>query len=69
MHQLTTPIELRRPALLHYGTATLAKLAIWVAEKDLQAMTKEAQAIRRLLDWNPQDLTVGEIEEIHRRAC
>ncbi|MCT4370942.1 hypothetical protein CLG85_011680 [Yangia mangrovi] len=31
MHHLTTPIELRRPALFHYGTATLAKLANWTA--------------------------------------
>ena len=31
MHNLTTPIELRRPALVHYGSGTLAKLADWVA--------------------------------------
>ncbi|WP_370049866.1 MULTISPECIES: iron-containing alcohol dehydrogenase [Salipiger] len=31
MHNLTTPIELRRPALVHYGSGTLAKLAEWVA--------------------------------------
>lgn len=39
-----------------------------VAEDDLGSMAEEAHAIRRLLDWNPRDLSVGEIEEIYRRA-
>ena len=37
MHNLTTPIELRRPALVHYGSGTLSKLADWVAEGGYKA--------------------------------
>ncbi|WP_353475990.1 iron-containing alcohol dehydrogenase (plasmid) [Salipiger sp. H15] len=39
-----------------------------VEEGCLRAMAEEAHAIRRLLDWNPRDLSVDEIEEIYRRA-
>ena len=37
MHNLTTPIELRRPALVHYGSGTLSKLADLVAEGGYKA--------------------------------
>lgn len=39
-----------------------------VPEEDLPRMAAEAHAIRRLLDWNPVDLSVAEIEAIYRRA-
>ncbi|MEI4472938.1 iron-containing alcohol dehydrogenase [Frigidibacter sp. MR17.24] len=39
-----------------------------VPESDLPAMAAEAHAIRRLLDWNPRDLSVEDILAIYRRA-
>ncbi len=39
-----------------------------VPETDLPAMAADAHAIRRLLDNNPRDLSVGEIEAIYRDA-
>lgn len=39
-----------------------------VPEEDLPVMAKEAHAIRRLLDWNPVDLSVADIEAIYRAA-
>ena len=39
-----------------------------VPESDLPAMAEEAHAIRRLLDWNPRDLSVGDIGAIYERA-
>jgi len=39
-----------------------------VPETDLPAMATEAHAIRRLLDWNPVDLSVADIEALYRRA-
>ncbi|EKX58697.1 Small Molecule Metabolism [Rhodobacter sp. AKP1] len=39
-----------------------------VPSEDLPVMAKEAHGIRRLLDWNPRDLSVAEIEAIYRRA-
>ncbi|MCP1200844.1 iron-containing alcohol dehydrogenase [Notoacmeibacter sp. MSK16QG-6] len=37
MYNLTTPVELRRPALVHYGSGALAKLADWVAASGFKA--------------------------------
>lgn len=39
-----------------------------VKEDDLAAMAREAHAIRRLLDWNPIDLSVADIHAIYRAA-
>lgn len=39
-----------------------------VREEDLPSMAQEAHAIRRLLDWNPVDLAVTDIEAIYRVA-
>ncbi|SNR56856.1 iron-containing alcohol dehydrogenase [Puniceibacterium sediminis] len=39
-----------------------------VPEDDLVHMAQDAHAIRRLLDWNPVDLSVEDIEEIYRAA-
>ena len=39
-----------------------------VTEDDLASMAKEAHEIRRLLDWNPVDLSVADIEAIYRQA-
>ena len=39
-----------------------------VEESTLPAMAEEAHAIRRLLDWNPVDLDVSDVEAIYRRA-
>ena len=39
-----------------------------VPEDDLPVMAREAHGIRRLLDWNPVDLSVTEIEAIYRAA-
>lgn len=39
-----------------------------VPESDLPEMAREAHAIRRLLDWNPVDLSVADIEAIYRAA-
>ena len=39
-----------------------------VEESALPAMAAEAHAIRRLLDWNPVDLSVDDIEAIYRKA-
>lgn len=39
-----------------------------VPKDDIPAMATEAHAIRRLLDWNPVDLSVAEIEAIYRAA-
>ncbi|MFV0360960.1 iron-containing alcohol dehydrogenase [Tropicimonas sp.] len=39
-----------------------------VGEDSLDEMAREAHGIRRLLDWNPRDLTVHDITEIYRRA-
>jgi alcohol dehydrogenase class IV len=39
-----------------------------VPEDDLPNMARDAHAIRRLLDWNPVDLSVAEIEAIYRAA-
>ena len=39
-----------------------------VPEDDLPAMATEAHAIRRLLDWNPVDLSVQDIEALYRAA-
>ncbi|AUH33313.1 iron-containing alcohol dehydrogenase family protein [Paracoccus tegillarcae] len=39
-----------------------------VPEDDLPAMATEAHAIRRLLDWNPVDLSVADIQSIYRAA-
>jgi len=39
-----------------------------VPEEDLPEMAREAHAIRRLLDWNPVDLSVADIEAIYRAA-
>lgn len=39
-----------------------------VPEDDLPKMAEDAHAIRRLLDWNPVDLSVDDILEIYRRA-
>lgn len=39
-----------------------------VAENDLENMAREAYAIRRLLDWNPVDLTQEQIFKIYRAA-
>jgi alcohol dehydrogenase len=39
-----------------------------VPEDDLANMAREAHAIRRLLDWNPVDLSEQDIHEIYRRA-
>ncbi|WP_321337488.1 iron-containing alcohol dehydrogenase [Breoghania sp.] len=39
-----------------------------VPKDDLPAMAKEAHAIRRLLDWNPVDLSEKDILEIYERA-
>lgn len=39
-----------------------------VPEDDLTKMAAEAHAIRRLLDWNPVDLTEGQIEQMYRDA-
>ncbi|MCE8422226.1 iron-containing alcohol dehydrogenase, partial [Rhodovulum sulfidophilum] len=42
--------------------------AYGVPSEDLPVMAAEAHGIRRLLDWNPRDLSVAEIEAIYRRA-
>lgn len=42
--------------------------AYGVPEDDLAAMAEESHAIRRLLDWNPVDLSVADIEAIYRAA-
>ncbi len=39
-----------------------------VPEDDLDAMATEAHAIRRLLDYNPRDITRDEIAAMYRRA-
>lgn len=39
-----------------------------VPEEDLPAMAKEAHAIRRLLDWNPVDLSEEDILDLYRAA-
>ena len=39
-----------------------------VPGEDFAVMAKEAHAIRRLLDWNPVDLSVADIEAIYRAA-
>lgn len=39
-----------------------------VPEDDLDQMATEAHAIRRLLDWNPVDLSVDDIAAIYRTA-
>ncbi|OOY02976.1 MULTISPECIES: iron-containing alcohol dehydrogenase [unclassified Thioclava] len=39
-----------------------------VPEDDLATMAQEAHGIRRLLDWNPRDLSVTEIEAIYLAA-
>ena len=39
-----------------------------VPEDDLPQMAQEAHSIRRLLDWNPVELSSAQIEEIYRRA-
>lgn len=39
-----------------------------VPEDDLPVMAREAHAIRRLLDWNPVDLSIADIEAIYRAA-
>ncbi|WP_316859844.1 iron-containing alcohol dehydrogenase [uncultured Cohaesibacter sp.] len=39
-----------------------------IPQEDFAEMAKEAHAIRRLLDWNPVDLTVEDIESIYRKA-
>lgn len=39
-----------------------------VPEADLPAMAEEAHAIRRLLDFNPKDLTVSDILSIYKAA-
>lgn len=39
-----------------------------VAESDLQPMAEEAHAIRRLLDFNPRDMSVEDIVTIYRAA-
>jgi alcohol dehydrogenase class IV len=44
----------------------LSKLG--VPENDLPVMAKEAHAIRRLLDWNPRDMSEAEILALYRSA-
>ncbi|PTM78426.1 hypothetical protein C8J29_104387 [Cereibacter johrii] len=39
-----------------------------VPPEDLPVMAAEAHGIRRLIDWNPPDLSVAEIEAIYRLA-
>ncbi|SOC07705.1 alcohol dehydrogenase class IV [Rhodobacter sp. JA431] len=39
-----------------------------VPEEDLPTMASDAHAIRRLLDWNPVDLSVSDIEALYTRA-
>lgn len=39
-----------------------------VPESDLPHMAREAHQIRRLLDWNPVDLSIANIEAIYRAA-
>lgn len=39
-----------------------------IPEDSLSAMASEAHAIRRLLDWNPVDLSEGDIAAIYQRA-
>ncbi|SFC26030.1 iron-containing alcohol dehydrogenase family protein [Tropicimonas isoalkanivorans] len=39
-----------------------------VPKEDLPEMAREAHAIRRLLDWNPVDLSVADIEAIYEAA-
>ncbi|WP_199699603.1 iron-containing alcohol dehydrogenase family protein [Notoacmeibacter ruber] len=39
-----------------------------ITEDSLRAMAEEAHGIRRLLDWNPRDLSVDDIEALYRRA-
>ncbi len=39
-----------------------------VPKDDLDQMAQDAHAIRRLLDWNPVDLSVGDIAAIYRAA-
>ncbi|MCA2012190.1 iron-containing alcohol dehydrogenase [Cereibacter sphaeroides] len=47
---------------------TLSLKAQGVTEDSLPLMAQEAHAIRRLLDWNPVDLSVADIETIYRAA-
>nr|WP_321464053.1 iron-containing alcohol dehydrogenase [uncultured Cohaesibacter sp.] len=42
--------------------------AYGVPEADLASMAAEAHDIRRLLDWNPVDLSVADIESMYRQA-
>ncbi|MEI4487501.1 iron-containing alcohol dehydrogenase [Frigidibacter sp. MR17.14] len=46
----------------------MALAAHGVPEDDLPAMAAEAHAIRRLLDWNPRDLSEADILAIYRQA-
>ncbi|MGB0903927.1 MAG: hypothetical protein ACPGVJ_03430 [Mangrovicoccus sp.] len=39
-----------------------------VAQTALPDMATEAHSIRRLLDWNPVDLSVTDIEDLYQRA-
>ncbi|MET3588855.1 alcohol dehydrogenase class IV [Pseudorhizobium tarimense] len=39
-----------------------------VVEKDFEDMAREAHAIRRLLEWNPVDLTKEQIFKIYQSA-
>lgn len=62
-------------AILQGATAFCAALGLdmrlrahGVPEDDLEQMAKEAHAIRRLLVWNPVDLSVEDILTIYRRA-
>ncbi len=42
--------------------------ALGVAEASLESMAAEAHAIRRLLDFNPRDISAAEIPALYRRA-
>jgi alcohol dehydrogenase class IV len=46
----------------------MALRAHGVPRDDLPASAKEAHAIRRLLDWNPVDLSEADILEIYEAA-
>ena len=46
----------------------MALRAHGVPQDDLSASAKEAHAIRRLLDWNPVDLSEADILEIYEAA-
>ena len=46
----------------------MALRAHGVPKDDLPASAKEAHAIRRLLDWNPVDLSEADILEIYEAA-